>query len=64
MVVPAQRHTAVAMTRLPAVVAQQSERPGNSLDHPIDVPRDFSGLSLKNPRVRVVRNILGVQFFL
>jgi hypothetical protein len=34
--------------------AQQTERPGNSLDHPIDVPRDLSGLSIKNPRVRVV----------
>ncbi|HLJ93906.1 MAG TPA: di-heme oxidoredictase family protein [Gemmataceae bacterium] len=34
--------------------AQQTERPGNSLDHPIDVPRDLSGLSIKNPRIRVV----------
>src|ERR1700682_2218677 len=34
--------------------AQQTERPGNSLDHPIDTPRDLSGLSIKNPRVRVV----------
>jgi hypothetical protein len=34
--------------------AQQSERPGNSLDDPIDVPRDLSGLSIKNPRIRVV----------
>ena len=24
--------------------AQQTERPGNSLDNPIDVPRDLSGL--------------------
>jgi hypothetical protein len=34
--------------------AQQTERPGNSLDHPIDTPRDLSGLSIKNPRIRVV----------
>ncbi len=34
--------------------AQQTERPGCSFDHPIDVPRDLSGLSLKTPRVRVV----------
>src|SRR5207302_6060004 len=36
------------------VRAQLSERPGNSLDNPIDTPRDLSGLSIKNPRVRVV----------
>src|ERR1700736_3654746 len=36
------------------VRAQQTERPGNSLDNPIDTPRDLSGLSIKNPRVRVV----------
>ena len=34
--------------------AQLTERPGNSLDHPLDVPRDLSGLSIKIPRVRVV----------
>src|SRR5262245_30471965 len=34
--------------------AQVSERPGNSLDNPIDTPRDLLGLSIKNPRVRVV----------
>src|SRR5204862_7314769 len=34
--------------------AQQTERPGNSLDNPIDIPRDLSGLSIKTPRVRVV----------
>ena len=34
--------------------AQLGERPGNSLDNPIDTPRDLSGLSIKNPRVRVV----------
>src|SRR5262245_36049698 len=36
------------------VQAQQSERPGNSLDNPVDLPRDLSGLSIKVPRVRVV----------
>ena len=36
------------------VRGQLSERPGNSLDNPIDVPRDLSGLSIKNPRIRVV----------
>jgi hypothetical protein len=44
----------ICFTSLLRVRAQQSERPGNSLDHPIDVPRDLSGLSIKNPRVRVV----------
>ncbi len=34
--------------------AQQSERPGNSLDNPIDAPHDLSGLSIRNPRIRVV----------
>ena len=34
--------------------AQQTERPGNSLDNPIDMPRDLSGLSIKTPRIRVV----------
>jgi hypothetical protein len=34
--------------------AQQTERPGNSLDNPIETPRDLSGLSIKNPRIRVV----------
>jgi hypothetical protein len=34
--------------------AQQSERPGNSLDNPVDMPRDLSGLSIKTPRIRVV----------
>src|SRR5579862_2793853 len=34
--------------------AQLGERPGNSLDNPIDVPRDLSGLSIKIPRIRVV----------
>jgi hypothetical protein len=36
------------------VLAQLSERPGNSLDNPIDTPKDLSGLSIKNPRTRVV----------
>jgi hypothetical protein len=34
--------------------AQLTERPGCSMDNPIDVPRDLSGLSIKNPRIRVV----------
>ncbi|HZZ78511.1 MAG TPA: di-heme oxidoredictase family protein [Gemmataceae bacterium] len=36
------------------VRAQQTERPGNSLDNPIDVPRDLGGLSIKTPRIRIV----------
>src|SRR5215468_7394887 len=36
------------------VRAQLTERPGNSLDNPVDVPRDLSGLSIKIPRIRVV----------
>ena len=34
--------------------AQLGERPGCSLDNPIDTPRDLSGLSIKIPRIRVV----------
>src|SRR5947209_7106336 len=37
-----------------AVRGQLAERPGTSRDDPRLVPRDLSGLSLKNPRVRVV----------
>src|SRR5262249_45856226 len=33
---------------------QQSQRPGNSRDDGVNMPRDLSGLSIKNPRVRVV----------
>jgi hypothetical protein len=33
---------------------QLSERPGCSIDQPINLPHDLSGLSIKNPRVRVV----------
>lgn len=36
------------------VFAQLSERPGHTLSNPIDSPRDLSGLSIKNPRVRIV----------
>jgi hypothetical protein len=36
------------------LAAQLGERPGNSLDNPIDTPRDLSGLSIKNPRIRIV----------
>jgi hypothetical protein len=42
------------LTHLLALRAQQTERPGNSHDNPVDVPRDLSGLSIKNPRIRVV----------
>ena len=34
--------------------ADLTERPGNSLDDPIDKPHDLSGLSVKTPRVRIV----------
>jgi hypothetical protein len=34
--------------------AQQTERPGHSRDDPAEVPHDLSGLSIKNPRCRVV----------
>jgi len=37
-----------------AASAQLTERPGNSLDDPVLVPRDLTGLSIKTPRVRVV----------
>jgi Di-haem oxidoreductase, putative peroxidase len=51
--------------RLPA---QLGERPGNSLDDPIDFPRDLSGLSIKNPRIRIVHttdpNKAGGSFYL
>ncbi|HEV8379910.1 MAG TPA: di-heme oxidoredictase family protein [Tepidisphaeraceae bacterium] len=45
----------VALLILPVCsMAQLAERPGNSTDDPIESPRDLSGLSIKNPRVRVV----------
>lgn len=34
--------------------AQLGERPGHSGNNPIDYPRDLSGLSIKNPRIRIV----------
>jgi hypothetical protein len=37
-----------------SVRGQLSERPGCSTDPCIDLPHDLSGLSIKNPRVRVV----------
>ena len=46
--------SALYLSRSRDVVAQQSERPGNSIDPPIEMPHDLSGLSIKNPRVRVV----------
>src|SRR5690606_14964122 len=36
------------------VFAQLSERPGYSLSPPIESPKDLSGLSIKNPRIRIV----------
>jgi len=39
---------------VPRALAQLSERPGNSLDDPIEFPHDLTGLSIKTPRVRVV----------
>src|SRR5262249_36548864 len=36
------------------VRGQLSERAGCSVDNPIDMPRDLSGLSIKNPRIRIV----------
>jgi hypothetical protein len=39
---------------LPAAWGQLTERPGNSLDDPIEFPHDLTGLSIKNPRIRVV----------
>jgi hypothetical protein len=39
---------------LSQLLAQLGERPGNSLDNPIDTPRDLSGLSIKIPRIRIV----------
>src|SRR5438445_13821946 len=42
------------ISNTPWALGQLSERPGNSLDNPIDTPKDLSGLSIKNPRVRVV----------
>src|SRR5215813_4726970 len=45
---------AVLWTGRPRLVAQLDERPGNSTDNPIDTPRDLSGCSIKNPRIRIV----------
>ena len=44
----------LAISRQVLLHAQQSERPGNSLDNPIERPRDLSGLSIKTPRIRIV----------
>jgi hypothetical protein len=49
--------TAVFLGHLLSARAQLAERPGNSRDHPVRVPRDLSGLSIKNPRVRIVHTI-------
>lgn len=45
---------AVVLASFSLVPAQLGERPGNSTDNPIDTPRDLSGMSIKNPRVRIV----------
>lgn len=45
---------AVLVLRQHGAWAQLSERPGHSTSNPVDEPRDLSGLSIKNPRVRVV----------
>ncbi len=42
------------LSHLLSVRAQQTERPGNSKDNPVELPHDLSGLSIKIPRVRVV----------
>lgn len=34
--------------------AQLGERPGHTAQNPIDYPRDLSGLSIKNPRIRII----------
>ncbi len=34
--------------------AQLAERPGGAESNPIDSPRDLTGLSIKNPRIRVI----------
>ncbi len=44
----------VYFTRQTPLQAQLSERPGTSLANPIDEPKDLSGLSIKNPRIRIV----------
>ena len=44
----------IASQRSHRAIHQLGERPGNSLDNPIDMPRDLTGCSIKNPRVRVV----------
>jgi hypothetical protein len=47
----------VAVLTIPWVLrlaAQLDERPECSFDNPIDMPRDLTGCSIKNPRIRVV----------
>ncbi|MCI0640553.1 MAG: hypothetical protein L0Y72_06420 [Gemmataceae bacterium] len=52
---------ALYLGHLFGVRAQLSERPGNSLSPPIEMPHDLSGLSVKNPHVRVVHTTDPVQ---
>jgi hypothetical protein len=47
----------LALTLRPTTRAQLGERPGNSRDDPASMPCDLTGLSIKNPRVRVVHTI-------
>jgi hypothetical protein len=47
-------YATTAWLRAPRLRADMTERPGNSLDDPIDSPHDLTGLSVKTPRVRVV----------
>ena len=47
----------LALSLRPATRAQLGERPGTSRDDPADMPCDLTGLSIKNPRVRVVHTI-------
>ncbi len=44
----------IFLGNLSSTRAQLQERPGGSRDDPVDTPRDLSGCSIKNPRVRVV----------
>lgn len=48
------RTALVLLLSTPLLRAQLLERPGNSRDDPVEAPRDLTGMSLKNPRIRVV----------
>ena len=56
------RRWCFALLLLPIVAwAQLTERPGGSRDDPIDKPRDLSGLSIKNPRVKIIHTTKPAQ---